>query len=68
MPDADFAAIVAAAVDTYGVPSDRLCDRFAINRSTLSRWKNGKSAPQPFARELVFNWIKDNVRDRIMLF
>jgi hypothetical protein len=65
MPDEDFAAIVAAAVDVYGVAPDRLCDRFAINKSTLSRWKSGKNAPQPFARELVVEWIKGEVRKRL---
>lgn len=65
MSDEDFAAVVAKAVDVYGVAQDRLCDRFAVNKSTVSRWKNGKSAPQPFARELVIDWIKSDVRERI---
>jgi hypothetical protein len=63
--EGDFAAVLAAAVDTYGVALDRLCDRFAVNKSTVSRWKNGKSAPHPFARPIVVDWIKSDIAARI---
>lgn len=61
----DYAAVIGAAIDKYGVSLEGLCDRFAINKSTVSRWKNGKNAPQPFARPLIFDWIKADVGGRV---
>jgi len=63
--DESFAAIVTSGIDRHGVKVEALCDRFGLNRSTVSRWKSGRSAPQPFARPAVVNWIKEDVRTRM---
>lgn len=65
LSDEAFAAIARSAIEEYGVGAEALCNRFGINRSTLSRWKNGKTAPQSFARPSIVNWMKDDLKVRI---
>jgi hypothetical protein len=63
--DETFAAIIHSAIDEYGVDPDAMCARFGINRSTVSRWKNGKTAPQSFARPSIVDWMKSDLTIRI---
>ncbi len=60
-----FARVVRTALEKHGVEVDAMAARFGINRSTVSRWKSGANAPQPFARATVAEWIEQQVRKRV---
>lgn len=62
--DMTFAKIVQHAVNYYGLSSAELADAFGVNKATVSRWSTAKNAPQPFARPVVINWIRDWARDQ----
>jgi len=53
-----FSEIVDKAAQ-YGVDPDDLCDKFGVNRSTVSRWRNKKSAPQQYVRPLILKEISN---------
>ena len=59
-----FAEIVRQAVDVYRIDVDAICSRFNVARTTVSRWKSGRNAPQPFARPVVVEWIGEQARQR----
>jgi hypothetical protein len=58
---ADFAAVIAAAIDMHGIQADRMALYFGVSRSTIGRWRAGANAPQPFARRLVLDWIRSEL-------
>ena len=60
--DMTFAKIVMYAITYHGLSSADLADAFGVNKATVSRWSAGKNAPQPFARPVVINWIRDWAR------
>jgi hypothetical protein len=62
----DFAAIIAAAIDMHGIPVDAMAQHFGVSRSTIGRWRAGANAPQPFARRLVTDWIREQLRTRLI--
>ena len=37
----------------------QLCNRFAVSRATVNRWRTGANAPHPAMREPVFRWLLD---------
>jgi hypothetical protein len=60
--DALFGKIIHHAVQYHGLPPTVLADAFSVSAGTISRWGAGKTAPQPFARPLVIEWIRDWAR------
>jgi ribosome-binding protein aMBF1 (putative translation factor) len=54
-----FAKVVEHAISFHGLSMNELADAFGVNKGTVSRWRTGKNAPQPFARPVVLNWIRD---------
>jgi transcriptional regulator with XRE-family HTH domain len=55
-PDA-FSVLVAQAIDRYGVSVADLCEAFADDKGTVSRWKNGRNTPAPQKRKEVLEWL-----------
>ena len=47
-----FAELIRQSID-LGISPEWLAEEFSINRSSISRWANGKSAPQPYVRPKV---------------
>jgi hypothetical protein len=54
-----FASIVSHAITYHGLSPAELADRFGVNKGTISRWSAGRNAPQPFARPMVVEWIRE---------
>lgn len=51
-----FAQRIVSALDS-GVDMDDMCDAFGVNRSTIKRWRSGKSAPQPYVQPMILEVI-----------
>ena len=32
--------------------------QFGVSRPTVTRWRNGKNAPHPAMRKVIFNWLR----------
>ena len=60
----DFSAIVQKATEDFDIDRQAMAGHFSVNKGTISRWANGQSAPQTFARPTVFSWLRSQVGER----
>lgn len=60
----DFAAIVQKSTDDFDVDPHTMAERFSVNKGAISRWSNGQSAPQVFARSMVLQWLCGQIAER----
>ncbi len=35
-----------------------IAHEFGASRPTVTRWRNGKNAPHPAVRKVIFNWLR----------
>lgn len=56
----DFAEIIKAAIESR-FSAGELALKFRVSVSTVSRWKDGRSCPPPYARKAIVLEIKDMV-------
>jgi len=56
----DFADIVKAAIENRFSPGE-LALKFKVSASTISRWKEGRSCPHPYARKVIVGEIKNMI-------
>lgn len=42
-----------------GISSRQLAATLEVSEATISRWAQGKSAPQPFMRPIILSWIRE---------
>lgn len=60
-----FTALLAQAVDGFGVEPAAISSAFGVTSATVSRWKNGEARPVPYVRNEVIKWIADALETRV---
>ena len=59
----DFRELLDFGLVTLGLTSGDVSDVLPIARSTVDRWRRGVSAPRPFMRRVVFDFLLRKARE-----
>ena len=56
-----FRDIVSAGVDLLSLPLKALADEFGVSPASITRWRQGKNAPHPTVRKLLYGWMSKRI-------
>jgi hypothetical protein len=65
--DSDFHAIAQASEGLLLLSDKELGRELCVSRPTVSRWRAGATAPVPFARKMVYNFLIKRARQAIKM-
>ncbi|MGE3681238.1 MAG: hypothetical protein AB7G93_05875 [Bdellovibrionales bacterium] len=65
--DADFHAIAQASEELLLLSDKELGRELRVSRPTVSRWRAGVTAPVPFARKMVYDYLMKRTRQAIKM-
>lgn len=60
--DATFQALLAQGIESLQLVDKDIAHAFTVSRPTVTRWRNGESAPHPALRKPVFDWLERRAR------
>jgi len=64
--DADlFRDVFASACEVLSLEDVDVSNALPVDRTTVNRWRNGKSVPRPLMRKPVYRFISARLRKRI---
>lgn len=56
-----FREIISAGVDLLSLPLKALADEFGVSPASITRWRQGKNAPHPTVRKLMYGWMSKRI-------
>jgi transcriptional regulator with XRE-family HTH domain len=56
-----FRDIISAGVDLLSLPLKALADEFGVSPASITRWRQGKNAPHPTVRKLLYGWMSKRI-------
>jgi transcriptional regulator with XRE-family HTH domain len=56
-----FRDIISAGVDLLSLPLKALADEFGVSPASITRWRQGKNAPHPTVRKLMYRWMSKRI-------
>lgn len=65
--DADFHSIARASAEILLLTDKELGRELRVSRPTVSRWRAGTTAPVPFARKMVYDFLIKRTRQAIKM-
>jgi hypothetical protein len=65
--DSDFHAIAQASEGLLLLSDKELGRELRVSRPTVSRWRTGATAPVPFARKMVYDFLIKRTRKAIKM-
>lgn len=52
-----FRALFATGVDLLGLQLKEVAEKFSMSPASVTRWRQGKNAPHPAFRRVVYAWL-----------
>ncbi len=65
--DSDFHAVAKASEELLLLSDKDLARELRVSRPTVSRWRTGATAPVPFARKMVYDFLIKRTRQAIKM-
>ena len=56
-----FRDIVSAGADLLSLPLKALADEFGVSPASITRWRQGRNAPHPTVRKLLYGWMSKRI-------
>jgi transcriptional regulator with XRE-family HTH domain len=56
-----FRDVISAGVDLLSLPLKALADEFGVSPASITRWRQGKNAPHPAVRRLMYGWMSKRI-------
>ena len=56
-----FRDIITAGVELLSLPLKALADEFGVSPASITRWRQGKNAPHPTVRKLMYGWMSKRI-------